>query len=59
MTLKFAKGAMLSILVAACSPEAERGKLPDVEAGAVDFGADVSSSTQRDAAVTEGEARLD
>lgn len=50
---------MLSVLVAACSPEAERGKLPDVEAGAVDFGADVSSSTQNDAAATEGVARLD
>lgn len=59
MALKFAKAAMLSILVAACSPEAERGKLPDVEAGAVDFGADVSSFTQHDAGATEGEARLD
>lgn len=59
MALKFAKAAMLSALVVACSPEAERGKLPDVEAGAVDFGTDVSSSTQHDAAATEGEARLD
>ena len=50
---------MLSVLVAACSPETERDKLPDVEAGTVNFGADVSSSTQRDAAATEGEARLD
>lgn len=59
MALKFAKAAMLSVLVAACSPEAERDKLPDVEASAVNFGADVSSSTQGDAAVTEGKARLD
>lgn len=59
MALKFAKAALLSALVAACSPGHERGKLPDVEAGAVNFGADVSSSTQRDAAATEGEARLD
>ncbi|MGR4891032.1 hypothetical protein ACIPPQ_08385 [Sphingopyxis sp. LARHCG72] len=59
MTLKFAKAAMLSVLVAACSPEAERDKLPDVEARAVNFGADASSPTQRDAAVTEGEAQLD
>ena len=59
MVLKIAKAAMLSVLVAACSPETERDKLPDVEAGTVNFGADVSSSTQRDAAATEGEARLD
>lgn len=59
MKLKFAKAAMLSVLVVACSPEAERDKLPDVEAGAVGFGADAPSSTQRDAAATEGEARLD
>lgn len=50
---------MLMVLVAACSPEAERGKLPDVEAGAVDFAADVSSPAQRDMAATEGGARLD
>ncbi|MGB3317636.1 MAG: hypothetical protein WA978_17035 [Sphingopyxis granuli] len=59
MALKFAKAVLLSALVAACSPEAERDKLPDVETGAVNFGADVSWSTQRDAAATEREARLD
>ena len=59
MVLKFAKAAVLSALVAACSPGDEQDKLPDVEAGAVNFDADVSSSTQRDAAATEGEARLD
>lgn len=59
MTQKIAKAALLSALVAACSPEAERGKLPDVEAGAVAIVADAPSSTQRGAAATEGEARLD
>jgi len=59
MTLKIAKAAMLSVLVAACSPGDERGKLPDVEAGTVDFGADAPSSAQGDAAATEGEAWLD